>query len=77
MQPKLLEADPLALKQDPSLLWKDIAGKFHNIGKPGFFFYFLQSREGPNQEWGMKRDGWRESQRFSRKFWIYIITLGL
>lgn len=50
MQPKLLEADPLALKQDPSLLWKDIAGKFHDMGKPEFFFYFLQSRVQPNQE---------------------------
>lgn len=46
MQPKLLEADPLALKQDPSLLWKDIAGKFHNIGKPGFFFYFFTEQGG-------------------------------
>lgn len=48
-QPKLLEADALALKQDPSLL-KDIVGKFYHIEKPGFFFYFLWSREGPSQE---------------------------
>lgn len=37
----MLEADPLALKQDPSLSWKDIAAKFHHIGKPRPFFYFF------------------------------------
>lgn len=39
---KLLETDPLALIQDPSLLWKGIVGKFYHTGKPGFFSHFLQ-----------------------------------
>lgn len=76
-QLKLLEADSLALKQDPSLLWKAIAGKFHHRGKPGFFFYFLQNGEGTCQGWEMKGDGWREPHLFSWNFCMYMITLSL
>lgn len=57
-QPKLLEADPLALKQEPSLLWKDIAGKFHHIGKPRFFFFFFFTEQGGTQSGVRDEGGW-------------------
>lgn len=55
-QPKLLETDPLALKQDPSLLWKDIVGKSYHIGKPGFFPHFY--RTGRDQIKRRDEGGW-------------------
>ena len=36
------------------------------------FFFFL-NKEGPDQDWGLKREDWRESHHFFRKFWISLV----
>ena len=45
--------------------------------KARILFPFLKkkkkNKEGPDQDWGLKREDWRESHHFSRKFWISLV----
>lgn len=55
IQPKLLEADALALRQDPSLSWKELCWKGPLYGKARVSFSIFY-RAGRDQ---IRSEGWR------------------
>lgn len=70
---QILGGSSLALKQDPSLLWKDKAGKFRRKKAKESSVYFTEERGGSQEAIDGGWRAWGEHYLFSSNFSIYVI----